>query len=258
MIFYAGKIAMYLMAPLAIALVLLLAAVVLWRRRWLGRAVLLAGIAVLWVFSTRIVSESLIHGLETEVQGSTLENAPQEKAIVVLGGDLHPPTATHKQIELVDASDRLLHAVRLYRAGKAPLIILTGGNVSFLGGSAAMNEAQAAELMLQEWGIPKSAILTETKSQNTHENATETRKILDRLGIRRVLLVTSAYHMPRAVAVFHKAGVDVVPCPTDYMTGWGEPDPLFRFLPDAGALADCAAAVKERVGLVLYRLRGWA
>ncbi|HLJ46886.1 MAG TPA: YdcF family protein [Bryobacteraceae bacterium] len=258
MLFYLGKIASYLMAPVSVSLILLLLAFVFYRRSWLGRGLLFLGIVTLWAFSTRRVSQALMYSLEYQVPGYTIETAPHADAMVVLGGLLHSPTPAHKESELEESSDRLLEAVRLYKAGKAPLIIVTGGTVTILEGKDVMNESQAARQVLIEWGVPDAAIVLETQSQNTHENATETRKILDGRGIHRVLLITSAFHMPRAVPVFQKAGIEVVPCPTDFRTGWGEPDPVFRYLPDPIALEDSSEVVKERLGLLIYRLHGWA
>ncbi len=258
MLFYLGKIASYLMAPLSVGLILLLLAFVFYRRRGLGRVLLFLGIVTLWAFSIRPVSQRLMYGLEYAVPGYTVETAPHADAIVVLGGLLHSPSATRKAPELEESSDRLMQALRLYHAGKAPLILVTSGTVAILEGKDVMNEAQAARQVLMEWGVPDSAIVVETQSQNTHENATETRKILDSRGLHNVLLVTSAYHMPRSVAVFRKEGVNVLPCPTDYRTGWGEPDRIFQYLPDPLAAEDTAEVVKERVGLLIYRLHGWA
>jgi len=170
---------------------------------------------------------------------------------------MRAPTATHKRGDFKDGVDRLLHGFRLYRAGKAPLILISGGQVPMFGMSIE-TEAEAARSVLEEWGVPESAILVETRSKNTVENGTFSRDLLASRGIHRVLLVTSAYHMPRAVAAFRKAGLEVSPSPTDYLTGWPEPDLPFRFLPDTEALHYSAGALREYIGLFVYRLRGWA
>src|SRR5205085_6891262 len=97
-------------------------------------------------------------------------------------------------------------------------------------GSGTQTEAEAARTVLEEWGVPESAILVETRSKNTAENGAFSRDVLATRGIQRVLLVTSAYHMPRAVAAFRRAGLQVSPSPTDIQTGWSEPDLVFRIM----------------------------
>ena len=110
--------------------------------------------------------------------------------------------------------------------------------------------------LLQEWGLPASTILTEEKSVNTHQNATMSFEVLSARKIRRIILVTSAIHMPRAVATFRKAGFEVIPAPADFYTGWGED--YTHWIPDAGSLTGTELALHEWVGLWVYRHRGWA
>ena len=257
MIFYLGKIAALLFAPLGIVLILLFVVFALYRGRWWGRVILAAAILLLWGLSTQIISQILMRRLESQVPASPIENTPQEPAIIVLGGVMRPPSPAHKRGDFKDSVDRLLHGFRLYRAGKAPLILISSGSIPIFGNSLE-TESEAARSVLEEWGVPDSAILVETKSQNTAENGIFSRDMLAARGIHRALLVTSAYHMPRAVAAFRKAGLDVVPSPTDYSTGWPNPDLPFRFLPDAEALHYSTEALREYIGLFVYRIRGWA
>lgn len=257
MFFYSGKVATYVFGPLGIVLILLLAALLLYRRPRLGRAVLAAAMLILWALSTQVVSQWLLRGLENQVPGYSLENAPREPAIVVLGGFMRTPSAAHTKGDFTDAMDRLLHGFRLYRAGKAPLILISGGDVPMFG-IGTQTEAEAARTVLEEWGVPESAILIETRSKNTAENGSFSRELLASRGIHRALLVTSAMHMPRALAAFRKAGLEVIPAPTDYQTGWPQPDLPFRLLPDSEALHESTEALREYIGLYVYRLRGWA
>jgi uncharacterized SAM-binding protein YcdF (DUF218 family) len=111
--------------------------------------------------------------------------------------------------------------------------------------------------LLEEWNIPSAAIRIETGSINTHENAIRSCQILAPLGIRQILLVTSAMHMPRAAAAFRKAGFQVTVAPADFRSGWGEPDYLSRWLPRAQYLVDTEDALHEWMGIGIYRLRGW-
>jgi len=257
MIFYFGKLATRIFGPLGLVLLLMTIALWLYRGRALGRWALALGILILWPLSTPFVSQSLLRGLENQVPGYTVENAPQAQAVIVLGGFMHTANAAHPHGEFNEAADRLMQAFRLYRAGKAPLILVSGGDVPMFG-KGIQTESESARSILEEWGVPESAILVETRSKDTEENARFSRELLAPKGIHRVLLVTSASHMPRAFASFRKLGLDVLPCPTDYLTGWPTGDLPFQFLPEPDALNDSARALREYIGLLVYRLRGWA
>jgi uncharacterized SAM-binding protein YcdF (DUF218 family) len=110
---------------------------------------------------------------------------------------------------------------------------------------------------LGDLGVPADRILMEETSRNTRENAIETAKILRERALDKVLLVTSAYHMRRALGVFRKAGIDAIPAPTDHQSrsivGLG---PL-AWVPDAEALRDSTLVLKEYLGIQVYRWRGW-
>ena len=93
-------------------------------------------------------------------------------------------------------------------------IAFSGGAISWLGSVAP--EAEAMQSLLEEWGVPAASIIFKTKSRNTRENAVFTEQLLAKRGLRRVMLVTSAMHMPRALATFTSAGIDAVAAPTDY------------------------------------------
>jgi uncharacterized SAM-binding protein YcdF (DUF218 family) len=124
-------------------------------------------------------------------------------------------------------------------------------------GKGSETEADAARTILLEWGVPDAAILVEKQSKSTMENARFSRDMLAVRGIKRALLVTSAAHMPRAVGVFRKAGLEVSPSPADFLTGWAQPDLPFRILPDPEALNQSNIALHEYVGSAIYRIRGW-
>jgi uncharacterized SAM-binding protein YcdF (DUF218 family) len=111
---------------------------------------------------------------------------------------------------------------------------------------------------MQEWGVPSQAILVEDRSLDTHQNALFSFQLLSARGIRNILLVTSAAHMPRAAAAFRKVGFAVVPAPADFITGWAALDLPLAWWPNAQSMSQSDAAVKEWLGLFAYRLRGWA
>ena len=258
MFFYLSKLAPAFLFPPGLTIVLLVGAAFLRRRRpTLAGAVVFIALASTWALSTHFVAETFLRSLESRYPTILPADAPQADAIVVLGGYLHSPGGTHAFSELNESGDRLWMGAQLFRAAKAPLVLLTGGNVPMFRGHS-VSEALAAKDLLQAWGVPGAAILVETESRNTRENATLSSPILAGKGARRLLLVTSAFHMPRAVAIFRRAGMDVTPVPTDYQSGWDDGDLPFRVLPDAESMYKSNLALREWLGLSVYRLRGWA
>jgi uncharacterized SAM-binding protein YcdF (DUF218 family) len=120
--------------------------------------------------------------------------------------------------------------------------------------------------ILKMLGVPEEVLWYETESRNTYENALFTRRILEEKGIDRIVLVTSAMHMPRAVGLFEKQGFEVIPAPADYnvtQSDWErlwQPNlttQLFNASPSVGNLSDTTLALKEYIGIWAYRLRSW-
>ena len=258
MFLYLSKILPQLLQPPALTIFMLLVALPARRRMpKLANGAIVLTIATLWIFSTHAFSDFLIGGLEARFPAIDVPQVPSADAIVVLGGYLHSPTSSHRNTELNESADRLWMGARLFKSGKAPFVLLTGGTVPGFG-EKLMPEADAAKILLEDWGVPSSAILVETQSRNTHENALYSRPILHAKNARRVLLVTSAFHMPRAFAIFRKEGIDVIAVPTDYLSGWEHSDVLYSWIPDAEGLYRFSTAAREWIGLTVYKLRGWA
>jgi uncharacterized SAM-binding protein YcdF (DUF218 family) len=242
----------YLASPLILALGLwLLAALCLaFGRR--GIALGLASLAFvgLWIASTPIAAQALAGALEARYPALTLGATPQADAIVVLGGSVagrHPPQRPY--IGLNSASTRVWYAAELYRAGKAKWVIVAAGGQPESADEQV--EADAIAEMLVTLGVPPHAIRLDTQSRNTRENARNARAILDRLGARRVLLVTSAEHMPRAMKTFAKAyaGSDnlLIPAPTDVEVT-DRRFSLNSWIPSPSALVGVTKALKEYAG----------
>ena len=111
--------------------------------------------------------------------------------------------------------------------------------------------------MLKEWGIPGEVILIEGRSRNTYENALETKQILKDKQIDKILLVTSAFHMPRALATFRTVGIDAVPSPSSYsIVDYVRPR-ILDWVPSVGNLVRMQAVIHEKLGILVYRYRGW-
>jgi uncharacterized SAM-binding protein YcdF (DUF218 family) len=243
----------------------------------LGAAILLIGIAFLasfhrlrrlvvfaittaliglWVSATPIAANVITGRLESDYPPADFQRLPPVDVIVVLGGFVGQPVPPRLEPDLSDAVDRVITALRLYRIGKAPRILISGGNLPWQ--ALAAPEAELAADFLMELGVPRTAIFLETASRNTRENALNAKKIMDETGWKTGLLVTSGAHMPRALAAFRTVGLDLTPVSTDIRSRLLLVESPLDFLPDAGALAMTTAAVKEWIGLAVYRYRGWA
>ena len=234
-----------------------LALVLLRRRPVLARSLLLVACLSLYILSTGLGIDLLLAPLESTYPAVEPDKASNADAIVVLGDFVHKPTPRRLRFEVSDNTDRLRTGGLLYRAGKAPFILLTGGPPAS-SEHPTLDQAVPATVLLREMGIPASAILSETASDNTHENAAFSAPLLRARHANRILLVTSAFHMRRAVAIFRKEGFDVQAVPADFHTGWSDNSYPDYFLPAARTMYQNELALHEYLGLWVYRFRGWA
>ncbi|WP_440995646.1 YdcF family protein [Arhodomonas sp. SL1] len=254
---YLDKILAQLAYPLGLSTCLALLGLLLLVVGRRGGAALALLFAVGWVagWSLPVVGDTVRGALESRYPNLPIEELPAAEAVVVLGGGVEAGPPGWPYPDLGSASDRVWHAARIYQAGKAGRVIVSGGAQGWRGPRGS--EAGAMEAFLGDLGVPADRVTRERQSRSTRENALFTARLLDASGIHRVLLVTSAMHMPRAAASFRAEDVEVIPAPTDYEV-MPEPPHLLRWLPDAEALADSSAAIKEYLGLWAYRWRGWA
>lgn len=217
--------------------------------------VALGAALLLYVAANLQVSNFLLRSLEARHPPAA--SYPPATAIVVLGGGMLPLVAPRLHPETNWAGDRLLHAARLYKNGAAPVIVATGGYIGFMN-DAPGTEADVYKRALTElFAVPDSAILTAGGSRTTAEDAEQAALVLAARGLdKNILLVTSASHMPRAVAVFTRAGFQVTAAPTDFTAEKSFAFLPFHLLPNARALAETTVALHEYLGLIAYRLTG--
>jgi uncharacterized SAM-binding protein YcdF (DUF218 family) len=229
-------------------LVLLQAAglLLLKRRPRLGKNLIAVGLALLYLLSTPLVADSLIHLLQSEPLLPN-QKVPVAGAIVVLGAGRYANAAEYGgDTASALALERLRYAAYLQRKTGLP-VLTTGGSPT-----GGIPEGRfMREILEQEFHVPVR--WTEEASDNTWENALYTRRILAPLGIKKILLVSHAWHMARAVPAFEDVGFTVVPAGTRFSVG--RPRSVFDFVPDASGLRMSAYAMHEYIGVMWYRVR---
>lgn len=247
--------------PLGLTCLLLLLALIIWWKKpaWTPIPIVLA-LGVLILSSNTWSSSLMVRSLERQYVPHG--EIPTAEAIVVLGGATKSAIFPRPMVDLAEEGDRLVYAAKLYQQHKAPLIIVTGGRIKWLG--SGIPEAKDMAYLLQMMGVSSRAIIQEPNALNTYENAVYVREILDELNIKQVLLVTSALHMPRAIKVFRHLGIDAIAAPTDFLSGddftlsdGGFKANLLKAIPDVDRLKNFTKALREYIGTVVYSLKGW-
>jgi uncharacterized SAM-binding protein YcdF (DUF218 family) len=262
MFLFLSKLLPIFLYPMGLSCLLLVAAIALfWKRPRIAAGLVGAALGVLFFSSNAWVARILVRGLESQYR--PVATYPKVAAIVILGGATRAPIAPRVWPEVVEAGDRVLYAARLYKEGYAPKLILTGGRITWKD-STGNSEAEDIKTLLKFMGIPSTAMVLERTSLNTHENAVNVKVILAQEKLNGpILLVTSAIHMPRSMAIFKKERIEAIAAPTDYLFDEStEPlelaELVLKLLPDAEAMFQSTMALKEYVGMMVYRLKGWA
>jgi uncharacterized SAM-binding protein YcdF (DUF218 family) len=240
----------YITSPLLTALTMLAASAVFHLKGFRKSALwlLAAAFAWLWFFSSGVAYVLLGTGLEKIYPPTSVESLPKADAVVVLGGGVDACTNVLEYAEMYAGADRVAHAARIVKAGKAPLVIVSGEGEMF-----------SSLPLLQEMGIDKDCIIVENESRNTEENAKYVKRLLSsRTEKPKVILVTSSWHMRRAELMFSRyvEGVEVIPSAIDYeATVYSCKENVAKwFLPMAVNLERNSAMVKEYIGYWGYRL----
>jgi uncharacterized SAM-binding protein YcdF (DUF218 family) len=211
-------------------------------------------LAIFWTSATPVVAHWLMASLEQPfaVDSSTL---PRVEVGIVLGGAVNSPQPPRQEPELGEAADRVWHAARLYHAGHVKQLVVVGGNLPW--SRSARPEAELIRDLLVGLGVPEVRIRLGGGSRNTYENAVEASSILQGPPFPSTLLITSAFHMPRALSVFRKAGIHVDAAPCDFRAAGTLSGTLLDWTPQARALAMTSDAIREWIGFHVYRWRGW-
>lgn len=224
---------------------------VCWRcRKTVQFSKVLPVVLLIYLFSISAVANRIIKPLEDYYSQPALSELKEAQAIVILGGGNLggvPDFDGEGQVSMWTANRHFM-GLRLHRELKLPMIF-SGGLVFEESGA----EAETAVRLHKACGVEEKYLLSDAKSRNTVENARFTRQLCQTNGFKKVILVTSAYHMPRSVALFRREGVDVIPCPTDYLTNKTLVLDAFAFTPNHHSVSHAAIAIKEYLGILAVK-----
>ncbi|MEI7457588.1 MAG: YdcF family protein [Nitrosomonadales bacterium] len=246
--FFTNLISAFLLPPLSLLLILLVGILLLSRHPRLARTLCIGSLALLWVAATPYFAEGALHLLENQTHALT-GGSPKASAIIILGGGtyFHAPEYGNQDTVSETTLPRLRYGAKLQREFNLPILV-TGGKP--LGNSTS--EAQQMRTTLEE-DFLVTVNWTEDASDNTFENARNSFLTLQKTDIRRIYLVTHAWHMPRSAAAFRTAGFEVIEAPTSFTTR--HQIDLLAFIPRAEALRDSKIFVHEVIGLLWYQAK---
>lgn len=177
-------------------------------------------------------------------------------AAIVLSGVTASDKGPHDRVHLHKGGDRILHAVQLYKLGKAKKLLITGGSGMLESDSISESERMRRVMVLS--GVPNQDILVEEKSRNTYENAQFSKALLDKTYPNgEFILVTSAFHMRRSLACFKKAGIQPQAFSTDFYSMDAPYGVEHYVIPHPEAIATWGKLIKEWVGLITYSIMGY-
>lgn len=238
----------FLLPPLSLLLLLLLGILLFSRHPKAAHRLFIASFALLWLASTPYIAEGALHLLEA--QTTPLEShSARAAAIVILGGGtyFHAPEYAGQDTVSEATFVRLRYGARLHRELHQPILV-TGGKPL---GNTLSEAVQMRAALEQDFQVPVRWV--EGDSDNTLENARNSYQILQKSGVRKIYLVTHAWHMPRSAATFRRAGFEVIEAPTAFTTRY-QID-LLAFLPRAEALRDSKIFVHEAIGMLWYQAK---
>ncbi len=240
--------------PLTIVTVLLVLGVVLRNARWKRRC-LYGGLALFLLFSNPFLANELMRAWE--VAPTAYKSIGPRKVGVVLTGATIPDIEPSDRVYFHRGADRVIHAVQLYKLGLIESILVSGG-VGRIIENVAPEAERFREVMIM-MGVPPDDIIIETQAANTHENAVEVARIIHQRGIEpsECLLITSAFHMRRALACFRNEGIAMDPFATDFYAYPPVYYPDAFLIPDADALKVWEKLFKEWIGMVAYKVAGY-
>ena len=211
----------------------------------------LLGIFILLFCSIPIVSDKLIAYLESNYKLNQVSEVQEADAIVVLSGMVKViKNKNNFDYEWGESVDRIFAGIELFKENKSQTLILTRGKLPW---SVGVPEGEYLREFAIKFGVPEKNILLTENVENTDQEAKAIKKLLS-INDPKVILVTSAFHMPRAQTVFEAAGIDIEAFPVDFQSG-GSKLTFMSFIPSANALSGTSFFVREMIGRTYYKLK---
>jgi len=247
---YLHKILPLLLSPLFIFLT---AAVIfsIKKRNWTALSITI----IFSITCTGIVANPLWRILEAGQKPTRVNNASKTDAVVVLSGMIGAVELDGDQFIQWGNTDRFMKGIELVKHGKGDLIIFTGGNLPWQ--QLATDEGSILKDKAVEMNIPEEQILVTSRVENTAQEAREVAKLLDS-KTKKITLVTSAFHMPRASNLFRQQGFDVYQFPVDFRSrAQSQSLTPMDFIPSTSAANKTFEAMREFLGRAYYQLRAW-
>lgn len=255
MFFYTSKLFWALAVPSTfLTLVALAGVILLVRFRRLGTVLICVGVIGLVLVGFGPFGRALLVPIENRFPVFVDDGRPVDGVIVLGGAELSAITAARGQPAFQESGERIMALADLARRYPQARIVFTGGSGSLFS-VGGVSESDVVRLALPQLGIDPDRVVFETRSRNTAENAAFSREMLDPRPGERWLLVTSAFHMPRAMGCFRVAGFPVVAYPVDFRTD-GDPGWTRLFSSIAEGLGFIDLAIREWIGLVAYYMTG--
>lgn len=255
MFFVLSKVLQYAVQPIVIVTICLAIGLIIRQNRW-KRFFLISGFSLLMLFSNQFIANEVMMLWELPSKPyATIRN--YDAAVMLTGIAVAKSKGPEDRVYLYLGADRLNHTVELYKLGKVKKIIVSGG-IGYLD-REVVPEAIRLKSLMTMMGVPDSVVFVDHSSDNTYENALESKRLLDSLKIRpeNCLLITSAFHMRRAIACFKKAEVEM-----DYFTCDFRSQPRtfewhVLFVPKLDAILIWQKLLKEWVGFIAYKFAGY-
>lgn len=243
---YLHKILPVFLSPIFIVLALSVIGLVTRRR-----AFVIASVCFLYLTSMPIVSETLFKRAEFMSERLSPNEVPEADAIVVLSAGMAWIKTQTGFTAQWPTPNRFLGGVDLFKAGKAPVLVFTGGKMPWQGGDETEGEVLKRYAQLMQ--VPAEKILVTDKAENTEQEAVGSKRLLQPSS-KKIILVTSAFHMQRAQKMFEHLGFSVFPFPVDSRVQ-GDDLTLMSFLPDPRALYATHTVLHEMLGRLYYQLK---
>jgi uncharacterized SAM-binding protein YcdF (DUF218 family) len=242
---YLHKILPSIFSPLMLVIGLIVLGVIFNLRKFS-----LIGVIILILSSLPIVSNRFIAYLEKDYQLIEVAEIENVDAIVVLSGMIRViGDEENLKYEFNDSVDRFFAGLDLFNNNKAPILILTMGKMPW---SVGIAEGEYLKELAIKYGVSEENIILTDEVQNTDQEAKAIKEILTEDA--KIILVTSAFHMPRAEKVFKAANINLIPYPVDFQNSKSKTT-MMDFIPSAGSLFDTSHFVREMIGRLYYNLK---